>query len=178
MDLLKKRKEYHEAASKTLDYNELIRDYQFMIDENPNSPWIKKYQQKIEEIKLATNEIEKKLDNMKSDLTILVCVYKSSIGTIYIYYDADIERTRSSMDTLENVDIDLHDFFANYNRSLIYAKHHPSKIMGFIIDDMLSKKEYQSWDEVKKDLLKLEEKYRRPATNERSSDYYRRVITK
>ena len=166
--LFTKRNKYQELSFELLELNRKIRDYQ----------------NKIEEMKMTTAENEKKMDEMKSDFTILICIspFHNGEEKDYVYYDADLKRARTSNNTPLNADIDLHEFFTNYTKSddrrLIYAHHHPARIMEYIIDDMFSKKEYKSWSEVKEDLLNLEETYRRPFVNEWPSDYYRNVICK
>ena len=149
---------------------------------------IAEYKSKIAEIENYKWEAQEELiRNSKSELTVFMGTRKSKktlVAPIDIYYDVDLGLTRTIADTSKRAtaDVNLEKFFSHYllNRKDSYYKMigGVSYILEAIINDMFSKKIYNSWNEVKEDLLKINEMYDAPQFDEKLENYKKRVLEK
>ncbi len=184
MNLYQKRSEYNQALemAKQCDVE------------------IKEAEDKIKQLNQNKQDILIDADKIESDLTVILGKFQSSKNpwnTINVCYDADLGRIRQTItDTWnergeENVPIlpdtfiDLSKFFRRCDDGFRFHRltrdlsvyNIRASILDSIIKDMMLKKEYQSWDEIKEDLKMIEELYSYPLENETSYAYVKRVIS-
>ncbi len=151
---------------------------------------IAEYQSKIAEIESIKEEKKQELEKAKSAKSELVVFLgsrrsnRNGVSPIDIYYAADFGNLRTSVDTSKRAtaDVDLGNFLYSFthakNKSYYEIIFYTAAAFEMLLNDMFTKKTYNSWNEVKEDLLKINELYDAPKMNEGFTAYKKRILGK
>ncbi len=154
-----------------MDRYEKIKEVELLSSKNKIIDYmILDYGMRYPNLQTEREENNKKIREIYDTATkVLISSQKKDEEYYHFYYLVELDRVylRESDNPNEHCDIDMRDYFESFNFPTNTKNHsttlrYAHAIMKSLILDLFSRKDYQSWEEVKQDLLRIREEYSLP----------------